>query len=987
MKKLECIMSILMVTFAIGFNLWLYRAEPTARIDPNDNSFQYGLIERTNEIWDWAETRCQQSTIQFSSFQFPFSIFCTLSYLTDHWVPNWAQGYNLPYYYSHIPQIAIVGTWRSIRSIPKISIFKSQFSKNVSNIENLILKIENLSLFTYYHLIIYLLLCFFPLSVFLSLRILKLPWLTAGIGALLSSHISTDGLYGMDPPSFIWRGWGLSSQLFAMIFMPLAIAYSIRYFSEIENSKHEARNPKQYQIEKEKNSKSFSFLIFNFSNLFRISNFEFRIYSSYLLSVLFITLTTMGHLGLGLMLFLAIPVIAFTRPIMSFLRQEPIKHMWREAKTAFLKTILLALPPILLLSYWIIPTLLGDVYHNVSFWDPIWKFNSYGAKEVLVNLWNGFLFDWGRLPIFTGLVFVGIAAVFINTNSMGDTSEGSCKLPESRNCNENPDKTVRNMSVVRRLARRVSGVRDEDVCGTRSWQDPCIYGYIAPLPFLFLFFLLLYFGSTTWGGILNLIPAMNQFHQHRFIVGLHLVALFLAPIGITYVAQSITNILHKFLILNFQFSNNFSNFKFQISNWLYLCIFIFLSLYLCYLIYPQTLSYGAYNQTLIEQANGNFLKVKSDTELLVTTLKSLMKDNPGRVFAGRGGSWGKNFQIAETAYFMYLSANGIPTVLWLPETWSNNSDTEQYFSEDVPDHYSLYNIRYVVAPPSQSPQPFWKLVKENPSWKLYGVQLQTSNLNNPISNFQYSISTFSYISAGSSPSIVFSDKLSFGNVIRLWIQSPYPGKGIFPELRLTGKKSASQGQAFGSYFSAIPNFAMVDEATYRTPDGKTHSLFAQPPQYMTPWEWPEAYPQIHLPSPSATYSGALAKNKKISNYINILSQSSDTDMVFRATVEVKEQCPTCVVVLKETYHPSWSAFIRKISDDERGEPVESTTVNGKKVKTINVFPSFVGVRLEEPGTYKVVFSYTPSKLKILLMIASGVLLIVAGVIFIKYRPQ
>src|SRR3989339_1610704 len=139
MKKLECIMSILMVTFAIGFNLWLYRAEPTARIDPNDNSFQYGLIERTNEIWDWAETRCQQSTIQFSSFQFPFSIFCTLSYLTDHWVPNWAQGYNLPYYYSHIPQIAIVGTWRSIRSIPKISIFKSQFSKNVSNIENLIL--------------------------------------------------------------------------------------------------------------------------------------------------------------------------------------------------------------------------------------------------------------------------------------------------------------------------------------------------------------------------------------------------------------------------------------------------------------------------------------------------------------------------------------------------------------------------------------------------------------------------------------------------------------------------------------------------------------------------------------------------------------------------------------------------------------------------------------------------------------------------------
>jgi len=61
-----------------------------------------------------------------------------------------------------------------------------------------------------------------------------------------------------------------------------------------------------------------------------------------------------------------------------------------------------------------------------------------------------------------------------NTHRMGDTSERSCKRPESRNCNENPEQAKTGMSVVRRLVRRVFGVRDEDVCGTRSWQDPRI---------------------------------------------------------------------------------------------------------------------------------------------------------------------------------------------------------------------------------------------------------------------------------------------------------------------------------------------------------------------------------------------------------------------------------------------------------------------------------------------------------------------------------
>jgi hypothetical protein len=434
---------------------------------------------------------------------------------------------------------------------------------------------------------------------------------------------------------------------------------------------------------------------------------------------------------------------------------------------------------------------------------------------------------------------------------------------------------------------------------------------------------------------------MNEFHQHRFIVGLHLTGLFLAPIGLMWIAGTLTQLIRR--IFHFKYSH-FSYLIFLIS---LTCILVLIIPH----IYGQTITYANHNTVLVKQAETTYKTQKKDAETLLITLKDLMTKNPGRVYAGRGGGWGKNFRVAETPYFMYLSSFGISTVLWLPETWSNNSDTEQYFVEENPAHYDLYNIRYVVTPPTQSPQKFWKFISETPSWKLYEVMAATG-----------------YITTGSSPSVVFSDKLSYGNVVRLWIQSLYPEKGIFPELILSNKNLAPKAclpagrvDALQSYFQ-LPQFVMVDEAAYKTSDGKTHALFTEQPVYMTPWEWPQAFPKYTLSSADTVTPPYYS--------ISITNQSNDTDMVFTATVKVTKPCPTCVVILKQTYHPNWRV-----------------TVNGEPVESINVFPSYVALKLEEPGIYEVVFSYTPSRFKIILMISSGILLGIVGAMFLKHHLQ
>lgn len=785
-----------MLIAGIVFNLWLYRLEPTAPIDPNDNTFQFALVDRTNQILDFAQQTCSGITKPF----------CVTFYLADHWVPNWAEGYNLPYYYSHIPQIAVVASWRLFH-----------------------LFVPTVTLFSYYHIVIYLLLSFFPLSVFLALRVIGLPWLSAGVGAVFATHLSTDGLYGIDPPSFLWRGYGLSSQLFAMIWFPLAIAYTWKYLYEEKGDGRQFLRELAFRLHvgtgdtRKERHLAREEASHDPENSVRASRKNSST-NSLVLGVVFLSATTAGHLGIGMMAFLTVAMLAFAPLPHSLLLSQWGEGLGKGLKNNMLKLTLLLGGAGVLLAYWIVPILLNGDYHNISFWDPVWKFDSYGAKDTIIRLLNGELFDFGRLPVLTYIVLVA--------------------------------------SIV--------------TLGTSYY----------PFSILFFLWIFLYFGRTTWGGLIDLIPGMREFHLSRFIVAVQMIGLFLIPLGVDWIVTKASS------LPVFRMPRQFAAFVVLIV--------------LVSLVYPQTVRYASFNDTLIARARGNYSEAQEDTSLLLETLRDLEKTSPGRVFAGRGGSWGRDFRIAETPYYMHLSTYGIPVVLWLPETWSPNSDVEQYFSEDQEKDYVLYNIRYVVTPPDREPQPFWKLLKSSPHWKLYEVQ------------------TDGYITTGISPAIVSTTKETFINVVRLWIQSDYHKRSLYPQLVFDPTFPKKVG---------LPNFRMTDEATYRVPAGTTHSLFADIPVYLTP--------------DGCENGGA-----------KILSQSSSSDMNFTARAEVTSNCTRSVVILRQSYHPSWRA-----------------TINGTPARTITVFPFYIAVVLEKPGTYDITFSYKPSLLKV-----SLALLVMAGLV-------
>ncbi len=812
MKKLEKIISLLMLVFAVGFNLWLYRLEPSAKIDPNDNPFQYALVDRTNQMWDYAASKCSINPL------------CFTGYLIDHWVPNWAQGYNLPYYYSHAPQIGIVASYRLLGHF------------------------AGYSLFQWYHLLIYLLLCLFPISVFVAFRVLRVPPLIAGIAALLASQVSTDGLYGLDPSSFLWRGYGLTSQLFSMIWMPVAIAYSFQFFNQhIDN----------FAVLLPENIQRLGKKLLNLSITDKAtSDTAIATRKTFWYAVLFLILTISGHLGLGVMTLLSIGILAMSKPIFSLLTEQSITTLIKDTKERIYKLVAVSGATLFFLSYFILPALVNDKYHNYSFWDPVWKFNSWGWKEVLQYFFNGALFDFGRFPVLTILILLGAFAIFSRRKKVA-------KIQSVKASTESINTT------------------------TTSLADFEFY----PFSLLFAFWLLMFFGRTTWGGLLDLIPSMKEFHQSRFIVGVHLSGFFLAPLGLWYLVECIPSFL---LTIRAIVTNGFSSLKsahsYEISSSSKVILTSVLALLTIVVVYPQTMRYSDFNDVLIKRGNDNFEKQRKDVDTLISTLQ---KAPPGRVFTGRGGSWGKKLQIAETTYFMHLSTYGLPVILWLPETWSPNSDVEQFFIEDWKEHYDLMNVKYVVTPPDLEPQKFWKLLSQSPQWKLYEVE------------------TSGYFGSGSQAAVIYSSKFDYINVVRLWLQSDYVKKGIFPALTFKRNEMIN---------SKLPAFEMIDEASYKTRDGNLYGLFGDIPKYEAP----------------------VAQ-------VTTTRETSLKDMEFTSTVDIKDPCTQCIVFLKQSFHPNWHAW-----------------VDGKRTDTFVSFPFYTAVSLTTPGTHTVEFKYEPSTMKMVL---------------------
>jgi len=306
----------------------------------------------------------------------------------DFWVPDIELGFPEFVYYQHLPHLAVVAAYRALLGAVDISrVFNG---------------------------IRYILLVGLPLTVFWSMRRLGFNAVAAAIGAAASSLLSSDGRLGFDYDSYVWRGFGVFTQLFAMhlSFIALAALHSL-----LDRGR------------------------------------------GYLLALVVLSALVMSHLLYAYMMAISATVLWLSAP-------------WRHLRVRAFRLGIVGILAAFISAYLIVPDLVLAPFQSISPYLESYKYDSFGAPQILGWLASGQLLDAGRPPIFTILLGIGVVGVL----------------------------------------------------ATRARPALIALG-------LLVVWLVLYFGRPTLGGLVDLFPMHQILFFQRFIGGFHMAAILVIGFG------------------------------------------------------------------------------------------------------------------------------------------------------------------------------------------------------------------------------------------------------------------------------------------------------------------------------------------------------------------------------------------------------------------------------------------------------------------------
>jgi len=250
------------------------------------------------------------------------------------WVSEWALGYPVWQSYQPLGHLAAAAVFRIFGAVATNEAIFAALS--------------------------YLLIVFFPLSVYIGARLLGIGPAASGLAALLAfapSAVGTPGRYGLGYGSVLWRGSGLYTQLFALHLLVIGMGLSARALDAGGRLR--------------------------------------RAWAGLMLA-----LTSLSHIIFGYTAFVSAALLAVVGP--------PGERSRRLARLVSVAALGLAL-----IAWFVAPLILAKGTVGHSRWEDPEKWDSYGAPFILGELFSGRLFDFGRPPLLTGLFLLGIIGIVL----------------------------------------------------------------------------------------------------------------------------------------------------------------------------------------------------------------------------------------------------------------------------------------------------------------------------------------------------------------------------------------------------------------------------------------------------------------------------------------------------------------------------------------------------------------------------------------------
>ena len=303
---------VLVVVAFHALSLW---PELTPAVDLNDGNYHLRLIARAADAIGRGEH--------------PF----------DNWLPDLELGFPVFLYYQQLPHLFVVALGA--------------------------VTFGAIDLRTIFDVVRYLLLVSLPLTAFASLRWMGMSRTAAAAAAVAATLFSADHRFGLEYDSYLWRGYGLYTQLWAVHLSFIALAALYRLLQ-----RRGALVP----------------------------------------AVLATAALVLVHLLYGYMLAISGLVIALVG-----VRRANVRR----------RSIGLALVGLLasaIAAYLVPPYLGAQAYLDVSPYLPRFRWDSFGAPTILGWLVSGDLFDHGRPPVLTLLTAIGIVVAVVRRDRIALTA-------------------------------------------------------------------------------------------------------------------------------------------------------------------------------------------------------------------------------------------------------------------------------------------------------------------------------------------------------------------------------------------------------------------------------------------------------------------------------------------------------------------------------------------------------------------------------------
>ena len=255
--------------------------------------------------------------------------------------------------------------------------------------------------------------------------------------------------------------------------------------------------------------------------------------------------------------------------------------------------------------------------------------NGYGAGRVLDWLVSGGLLDHGRLPVVTVFAALGFGLAWF------------------------------------------------------AWSaDPDARALLVALGVC----LLLAFGRTTFGSLVDLVPGSTDLFFRRFMMGVQLAALLLAGRGAAWLA-----------------AGGVRQLKARVPRWRPALSGVAVLVGALVVLAPAWLQLGAYDRRDGAAIAAQRRADNTEGAQLDRLLAAIKRDGGGRTYAGMPSNWGQTFTVGAVPVFKYLESRDVDEVGYTLRTASLMTAPEDYFDDRDLSDYRLFGIRYLILPAGQRP--------------------------------------------------------------------------------------------------------------------------------------------------------------------------------------------------------------------------------------------------------------------------------------------